>query len=189
MTAVCFYTLRTVTGGFGTSDPDRPDSLALAGAEKGGFAVDELNTRARGPEFAVVQAFPGDARTRLTLPAPRRRVRRPDGRSARSRYRDRSRCAPRSRARRGGGLRGPRTGGPSQALDIAAQWMAQCFNADDSDHSRSTTAGACGRLASDVGPKTVTTLLGPVTLQRAYCHCDACRQRGVSARPSPGFAR
>ena len=70
-----------------------------------------------------------------------------------------------------------------QALDIAAQWMAQRFNADDSDHSGSTTACACGRRARYAGrrPKTFTTLLGPVTLQRAYYHCDACRS-GVCPR-------
>ena len=70
-----------------------------------------------------------------------------------------------------------------QALDIAAQWMAQRFNADDSDHSGSTTACACSRRARYAGrrPKTFTTLLGPVTLQRAYYHCDACRS-GVCPR-------
>ena len=70
-----------------------------------------------------------------------------------------------------------------QALDIAAQWMEQRFNADDSDHSGSTTACACGRRARYAGrrPKTFTTLLGPVTLQRAYYHCDACRS-GVCPR-------
>ncbi|MCY4660997.1 MAG: hypothetical protein OXF93_14455 [Acidobacteria bacterium] len=61
--------------------------------------------------------------------------------------------------------------------NIAAQWMAQRFNADDSDHSGPTTACACGRRARYAGrrPKTFTTLLGPLTLQRAYYHCDACR--------------
>ena len=61
--------------------------------------------------------------------------------------------------------------------------MAQRFNADDSDHSGSTTACACGRRARYAGrrPKTFTTLLGSVTLQRAYYHCDACRQ-GVCPR-------
>ena len=71
-----------------------------------------------------------------------------------------------------------------QGLDIAAQWMAQRFNADDSDHSGSTTACACSRRERYAGPrpKTVTTLLlGPVTLQRAYYHCDACRRGCVRA--------
>ncbi len=61
--------------------------------------------------------------------------------------------------------------------------MAQRFNGDDSDHSGSTTACGCGRRARYAGrrPKTFTTLLGPVTLQRAYYHCDACRS-GVCPR-------
>ena len=56
--------------------------------------------------------------------------------------------------------------------------MARHFNADDSDHSDSTIACACGRTARYAGrrPKTFTTRLGPLTLQRAYYHCDACRR-------------
>jgi hypothetical protein len=70
-----------------------------------------------------------------------------------------------------------------QVLEITAQVMAQRFNADDSDHSGSTTACACGRTARYAGrrPKTFTTLLGPLTLERAYYHCDACRT-GVCPR-------
>ena len=70
-----------------------------------------------------------------------------------------------------------------RTLNIAAQWIAQRCNADDSDHSGSTTACACGRRARYAGrrPKTFTTLLGPVTLHRAYYHCDACR-KGVCPR-------
>ena len=65
-----------------------------------------------------------------------------------------------------------------QALGLAGQVMAQYFNADDSDHSSSTTACACGGVAHYAGrrPKTFTTLLGPVTLDRAYYHCSACRR-------------
>ena len=70
-----------------------------------------------------------------------------------------------------------------QVLGIAAQAMAQRFNADDSDHSGSTRACACGRTARYAGrrPKTFITLLGPLTLERAYYHCDACRT-GVCPR-------
>ena len=58
--------------------------------------------------------------------------------------------------------------------------MAQYFNADDTDHSDSTVACACGGRARHVGrrPKTFTTLLGPLTLHRAYYHCAACRRGG-----------
>ena len=61
--------------------------------------------------------------------------------------------------------------------------MAQRFNADDSDHSGSTRACACGRTARYAGrrPKTFITLLGPLTLERAYYHCDTCRT-GVCPR-------
>ena len=61
--------------------------------------------------------------------------------------------------------------------------MAQSCNADDSDHSSSTVACVCGQTARYAGrrPKTFTTLLGPLTLERAYYHCDACRT-GVCPR-------
>ena len=61
--------------------------------------------------------------------------------------------------------------------------MAQSYNADDSDHSSSTTACVCGQTARYAGrrPKIITTLLGPLTLERAYYHCDACRT-GVCPR-------
>ena len=70
-----------------------------------------------------------------------------------------------------------------RALDLAAQALAQYFNADDADPSDSTVACACGGRARYAGrrPKTFTTLLGPLTLERAYYHCDACRT-GVCPR-------
>ena len=70
-----------------------------------------------------------------------------------------------------------------RALGLAAQALAQYFNADDADHSVSTVACACGGKARYAGrrPKTFTTLLGPLTLERAYYHCDACRT-GVCPR-------
>ena len=56
--------------------------------------------------------------------------------------------------------------------------MAQHYNADDSDHSDSTVACACGRRARYAGrrPKTFNTLLGSLTLERAYYYCAACRR-------------
>ena len=55
--------------------------------------------------------------------------------------------------------------------------MARRLNEDHSDHSGSTTACACGRTARYAGrrPKTFTSVLGPLTLERAYYHCDTCR--------------
>ncbi len=56
--------------------------------------------------------------------------------------------------------------------------MARRLNADHSDHSGSTIACACGQTARYAGrrPKTFTTVLGRLTLERAYYHCDACRR-------------
>ena len=61
--------------------------------------------------------------------------------------------------------------------------MGEYYDADDSDHSSSTIACACGQTAHYAGrrPKTFTTLLGPLTLHRAYYHCAACR-RGTCPR-------
>ena len=73
MPIVFFYFIGTVTGGFGAPDPDRPDSLALVGAEEGGFLVDELTGRLEDQSFAVVQVSADEAARyarRLTLPAP-----------------------------------------------------------------------------------------------------------------------
>ncbi len=78
-----------------------------------------------------------------------------------------------------------------QALGLAAQAMAQHFNADDSDHSDSTIACACGGRARYAGrrPKTFTTLLGPLTLHRAYYHCDACRSGSCPRDQALGLQR
>ena len=56
--------------------------------------------------------------------------------------------------------------------------MAEYFNTDDTDHSGSTIPCACGGRARYVNrrPKTFTTLLGPLTFERAYYHCAACRR-------------
>ena len=64
-----------------------------------------------------------------------------------------------------------------QALRIAASTVARRLNEDHSDHSGSTTACVCGQTARYAGrrPKTFTSVLGPLTLERAYYYCDACR--------------
>ena len=64
-----------------------------------------------------------------------------------------------------------------QALGIAASTVARRLNEDHSDHSGSTTACACGQTARYAGrrPKTFTSVLGPLTLERAYYYCAACR--------------
>ena len=65
-----------------------------------------------------------------------------------------------------------------QTLTIAALTVARRLNADHSEHSGSMIACACGQPARYAGrrPKTFTTVMGPLTLKRAYYHCDACRR-------------
>ena len=101
-----------------------------------------------------------------------------------SRDRDGSRCAPRSRARRRGGLRGPRTGGPfpsprhRRAVDGAALRRGR-FRRFGFDHSvRLRPAGALRRPS----PENVHHAVGAGYPERAYYHCDACRSRGACPR-------
>jgi hypothetical protein len=63
-----------------------------------------------------------------------------------------------------------------QALRLAARVVARRLNADTSDHRGPTLACACGQPARYAGrrPKRFTTVLGDLTLERAYYHCAAC---------------
>lgn len=63
-----------------------------------------------------------------------------------------------------------------QALRLAARVVEQRLNADPSDHAGATQPCACGQLARYAGrrAKRVTSVLGDLTLQRAYYHCAAC---------------
>jgi hypothetical protein len=63
-----------------------------------------------------------------------------------------------------------------EALRVAARAIEQRINADTSDHVGPTAACACGQPARYVGrrAKTVTSVLGPLTLERAYFHCEPC---------------
>ena len=74
MPVIFFYFLGTVTGGFGTPDPDRPDPIALRGADRGGFLVDELTRRLEEQSFAVATPASDEEAERyarrLTLPGP-----------------------------------------------------------------------------------------------------------------------
>ena len=76
--------------------------------------------------------------------------------------------------------------------------MAEYHDADDSDHSSSTIACACGQTAHYAGrrPKTFTTLLGPLTLHRSCSPRWTRRSRPTWTRssdeetrmPAPGAA-
>lgn len=70
-----------------------------------------------------------------------------------------------------------------RSLLIAARAVEQRLNADTSDYVGPSRPCSCAQLARYVGRrvKTVETVLGPLTLSRAYYHCPAC-QRGVCPR-------
>ncbi len=59
---------------------------------------------------------------------------------------------------------------------MAGRAIEQRFNADQSDYAGATTACACGQLARYVERrgKTFQSVLGRLTLDRAYYHCGAC---------------
>ncbi|MDE0105042.1 MAG: ISKra4 family transposase [Bryobacterales bacterium] len=63
-----------------------------------------------------------------------------------------------------------------QALQLAARAVERRLNADLSDGERRPRACSCGRPARYAGrcPKTFETVLGPLTLERAYFHCQRC---------------
>ncbi len=63
-----------------------------------------------------------------------------------------------------------------QAMRVAARAIEQRLNADPSDHAGPTRPCACGQPARYAGrhDKTFESVLGPLTLSRAYSHCAAC---------------
>ncbi len=87
------------------------------------------------------------------------------------------------------------------ALGFAARLVEGRLNADCGDHAGPRLpCDGCGGFAAYSGrrAKTVTTVLGPMRLQRAYCHCAAChagfcprgRALGIGgASLSPGVVR
>ena len=88
-----------------------------------------------------------------------------------------------------------------RALGFAARLVEGLLNADHGDHAGPRRpCGACGGFAAYAGrrAKTVTTMLGPMRLERAYYHCAAChagfcpRDRALDiegASLSPGVVR
>lgn len=78
--------------------------------------------------------------------------------------------------------------------------MAQRLNADHADYSGPSRPCACGQLARYAGRqrKTIHTVLGAMTLERAYYHCAACQSGAfprdhalgiVATSLSPGVTR
>ena len=72
-----------------------------------------------------------------------------------------------------------------QALRLAARALEQKLNADTSDYSAPELPCSCGRPAQYHGRhvKTFESVLGPLTLERAYYHCGPC-QSGFYPRDS-----
>lgn len=66
----------------------------------------------------------------------------------------------------------------SAVLQIAARGLEQRLNADISDNTGSEQPCPCGQTARYVGrrDKSFTSVLGDLTLNRAYYHCAACRK-------------
>ncbi len=59
---------------------------------------------------------------------------------------------------------------------VAARAVERRINADISDHTDATALCACEQSARYAGrrAKTFESVLGPLTLERAYYHCEAC---------------
>ena len=69
------------------------------------------------------------------------------------------------------------------AMEVAAKALERHLNANHSDHDGPSRPCGCGHRARYAGqhPKTFSTALGTVTLERAYYHCSRCG-RGVFPR-------
>ncbi len=70
-----------------------------------------------------------------------------------------------------------------RVLGVAARAIERRLNADTSDHAGAGRPCPCGQPARYAGrrPKRFETVLGEMTLERAYYHCAACGQ-GVCPR-------
>ena len=74
------------------------------------------------------------------------------------------------------------------ALQLMGQAVARKLNADHSDEEGQHLPCACGAEAHLAGrrPKTFTTALGPLTLERAWYHCDTRFDRFPDCFVIPG---
>ncbi|MEK7716527.1 MAG: hypothetical protein AAB322_02105, partial [Pseudomonadota bacterium] len=65
-----------------------------------------------------------------------------------------------------------------KAMRVAARAVERRINADTSDHAGPTAACPCGLPARYAGrhDKTFGSVLGPLTLSRAYYHCEPCEK-------------
>ena len=88
----------------------------------------------------------------------------------------------------------------NQAIEFTGRMLAERLNRDGSDWQGARQSCSCGAPARYAGrfAKTFTTLLGPLSLRRAYYHCQTCaggffpRDRSLgldSGSLSPGVRR
>ena len=65
-----------------------------------------------------------------------------------------------------------------KAMHVAARAVERLINADTSDYAGPTAPCACGRPARYAvrHDKTFGSVLGPLTLSRAYYHCESCKK-------------
>ena len=68
------------------------------------------------------------------------------------------------------------TAARATALKLAARAVERRLNEDRSDHSGPTRSCSCGARARFAGrrAKSFQSVLGPLTLERAYFHCSSC---------------
>lgn len=78
-----------------------------------------------------------------------------------------------------------------EALAIAARAVEERINADESDHTGPSRPCECGENARYAGrrPKTFQTVLGPITLRRAYYLCSTCHRGFCPRDRALGFDR
>ena len=78
-----------------------------------------------------------------------------------------------------------------RALELAARAVEQRFHADRSDHTGPARPCPCGQPARYAGrrAKTFATVLGRLTMERAYYHCSACGKGFFPRDLALGMAR
>ena len=76
-----------------------------------------------------------------------------------------------------------------KAMRVVARAVEQRVNVDTSDHLGPTAPCACGQPARDAGrhTKTFESVLGALTLARAYSHCARCETGFCPRDRAPGL--
>ena len=76
-----------------------------------------------------------------------------------------------------------------KAMHVAARAVERRINADTSDHAGPSASCVCGLPARYAGrhDKTFESVLGPLTLSRAYYHCEPCGTGFCPRDRAPGM--